>query len=79
MFHEVTVLQPGEGRTHAPAVGVRLPGDLGGLERSVTVRAEEAESAFLAALAAVHVGWVSLRPRAEEPYLRAEFSETCDR
>ena len=37
------------------------------------------DSAVVAALAAVHVGWVLLLPRAEEPHLRAEFGEEYDR
>ena len=34
-----------------------------------------ANSALVATLAAVHVGWVLLLPRAEEPHLRAEFGD----
>jgi protein-S-isoprenylcysteine O-methyltransferase Ste14 len=37
------------------------------------------DSALVAALAAVHVGWVFLLPRAEEPHLRAEFGDAYDR
>lgn len=37
------------------------------------------DSAFVATLAAVHVGWVLLLPRAEEPHLRAEFGDAYDR
>ncbi|SDZ80115.1 Protein-S-isoprenylcysteine O-methyltransferase Ste14 [Haloplanus vescus] len=37
------------------------------------------DSALVAVLAAVHVGWVLLLPRAEEPHLRAEFGEAYDR
>ncbi|MFB6196019.1 MAG: isoprenylcysteine carboxylmethyltransferase family protein [Haloplanus sp.] len=36
------------------------------------------DSAFVATLAAVHVGWVLLLPRAEEPHLRAEFGDAYD-
>lgn len=38
-----------------------------------------ANSALVATLAAVHVGWVLLLPRAEEPHLRAEFGDDYDR
>jgi protein-S-isoprenylcysteine O-methyltransferase Ste14 len=38
-----------------------------------------ADSALVAALAATHVGWVLLLPRAEEPHLRAEFGEAYER
>jgi protein-S-isoprenylcysteine O-methyltransferase Ste14 len=38
-----------------------------------------ADSALLAVLAAAHVGWVLLLPRAEEPHLRAEFGDAYDR
>jgi protein-S-isoprenylcysteine O-methyltransferase Ste14 len=37
------------------------------------------DSALVAALAAVHVGWVVLLPRAEEPHLRAAFGDDYDR
>ncbi|WP_049936580.1 methyltransferase family protein [Haloplanus natans] len=37
------------------------------------------DSAFVAGLAAAHVGWVWLLPRAEEPHLRAEFGDAYDR
>ncbi|AXG07308.1 isoprenylcysteine carboxylmethyltransferase family protein [Haloplanus rubicundus] len=37
------------------------------------------DSALVAGLAAAHVGWVLLLPRAEEPHLRAEFGDTYDR
>jgi protein-S-isoprenylcysteine O-methyltransferase Ste14 len=37
------------------------------------------DSAFVAGLAAAHVGWVLLLPRAEEPHLRAEFGDEYDR
>ncbi|WP_435067027.1 methyltransferase family protein [Haloplanus sp. C73] len=36
-------------------------------------------SALVAALATVHVGWVLLLPRAEEPHLRAEFGKRYER
>lgn len=38
-----------------------------------------ANSPLVAALAAAHVGWVLLLPRAEEPHLRAEFGAAYDR
>jgi protein-S-isoprenylcysteine O-methyltransferase Ste14 len=38
-----------------------------------------ADSPLVMALAAVHVGWVLLLPRAEEPHLRAEFGDAYDR
>ncbi|WP_251330543.1 methyltransferase family protein [Haloplanus pelagicus] len=37
------------------------------------------DSAAVAVLAAAHVGWVLLLPRAEEPHLRAEFGEEYER
>jgi protein-S-isoprenylcysteine O-methyltransferase Ste14 len=37
------------------------------------------DSAFVAGLAAAHVGWVLLLPRAEEPHLRAAFGDAYDR
>lgn len=37
------------------------------------------DSRFVAVLAAAHVGWVVLLPRAEEPHLRAEFGEAYER
>ena len=37
------------------------------------------DSALVAALAAVHVGWVVVLPRAEEPHLRAEFGDAYER
>lgn len=36
-------------------------------------------SASIAALAAAHVGWVLLSPRAEEPHLREEYGDGYDR
>ena len=38
-----------------------------------------ADSLLVLALAAVHVGWVLLLPRAEEPHVRTEFGEAYDR
>lgn len=38
-----------------------------------------ADSPLVMALAAVHVGWVLLLPRAEEPHLRREFGDAYDR
>lgn len=38
-----------------------------------------ADSSLVMTLAAVHVGWVLLLPRAEEPHLRAEFGAAYDR
>jgi protein-S-isoprenylcysteine O-methyltransferase Ste14 len=38
-----------------------------------------ANSALVAALAAAHVGWVLLLPRAEEPHLRAEYGREYER
>jgi len=37
------------------------------------------DSLLVAVLAVVHVGWVLLLPRAEEPHLRAEFGDAYDR
>jgi protein-S-isoprenylcysteine O-methyltransferase Ste14 len=37
------------------------------------------DSAFVAGLAAAHVGWVLLLPRAEEPHLQREFGGEYDR
>jgi len=37
------------------------------------------DSALVAGLAAAHVGWVLLLPRAEEPHLRAAFGDAYDR
>jgi len=45
----------------------------------VTGFAALSDSPYVAALAAAHVGWVLLLPRAEEPHLRAEFGEAYDR
>ncbi|QLD90197.1 isoprenylcysteine carboxylmethyltransferase family protein [Natronomonas salina] len=37
------------------------------------------DSRYVAGLAAAHVAWVLLLPRAEEPHLRAEFGEAYER
>ncbi|MFC7174020.1 methyltransferase family protein [Haloplanus litoreus] len=50
-----------------------------GMIVGVTGFALLADSAPVATLAAVHVGWVLLLPRAEEPHLRAEFGDAYDR
>ncbi|WP_251343366.1 methyltransferase family protein [Haloplanus halophilus] len=50
-----------------------------GMIVGVTGFALAADSAAVAVLAAAHVGWVLLLPRAEEPHLRAEFGEEYER
>jgi len=50
-----------------------------GMIVGVTGFALAVDSAFVAGLAAAHVGWVWLLPRAEEPHLRAEFGDAYDR
>ncbi|SDY41612.1 methyltransferase family protein [Halopenitus persicus] len=50
-----------------------------GMVVGVTGFAVVADAALVAVLAAVHVGWVLLLPRAEEPHLRASFGEAYDR
>ncbi|WP_280536333.1 isoprenylcysteine carboxylmethyltransferase family protein [Halopenitus sp. POP-27] len=50
-----------------------------GMIVGVTGFAVAADAALVAVLAAVHVGWVLLLPRAEEPHLRAAFGEAYDR
>jgi len=50
-----------------------------GMIVGVTGFALAVDSALVAALAAVHVGWVILLPRAEEPHLRAEFGAAYER
>ena len=50
-----------------------------GMIVGVTGFALAVDSALVAGLAAAHVGWVLLLPRAEEPHLRAEFGDAYDR
>jgi protein-S-isoprenylcysteine O-methyltransferase Ste14 len=50
-----------------------------GMIVGVTGFALAVDSALVAGLAAAHVGWVWLLPRAEEPHLRAEFGDDYDR
>ncbi|MFD1634135.1 methyltransferase family protein [Haloplanus ruber] len=50
-----------------------------GMIVGVTGFALATDSALVAALAVVHVGWVVLLPRAEEPHLRAEFGAAYER
>ncbi|MFC6988622.1 methyltransferase family protein [Haloplanus sp. GCM10025708] len=64
--------------TEGPYAYTRNPQYLGMIV-GVTGFAVVADSALVAALAAAHVGWVLLLPRAEEPHLRAEFGDAYDR
>lgn len=64
--------------TDGPYAYTRNPQYLGMIV-GVTGLAVVADSALVATLAAAHVGWVVLLPRAEEPHLRAEFGEAYDR
>jgi protein-S-isoprenylcysteine O-methyltransferase Ste14 len=50
-----------------------------GMVAGVSGFALAVDSALVAGLAAAHVGWVLLLPRAEEPHLRAEFGDAYDR
>jgi len=64
--------------TDGPYAYTRNPQYLG-MTVGVSGFALAVDSALVAALAGVHVGWVFLLPRAEEPHLRAEFGEAYDR
>jgi protein-S-isoprenylcysteine O-methyltransferase Ste14 len=64
--------------TEGPYAYTRNPQYLGMIV-GVSGFALAVDSALVATLAAVHVGWVLLLPRAEEPHLRAEFGEAYDR
>jgi protein-S-isoprenylcysteine O-methyltransferase Ste14 len=68
----------GELYTGGPYAYTRNPQYLG-MVVGVTGFAVVANSALVAALAAAHVGWVLLLPRAEEPHLREEFGDAYDR
>jgi protein-S-isoprenylcysteine O-methyltransferase Ste14 len=64
--------------TDGPYAYTRNPQYLG-MVVGVSGFAVAVDSALVAVLAAVHVGWVLLLPRAEEPHLRAEFGDAYDR
>lgn len=68
----------GELYTDGPYAYTRNPQYLG-MVVGVPGFALVADSVLVAALAAVHVGWVLLLPRAEEPHLREEFGDAYDR
>jgi len=68
----------GELYTDGPYAYTRNPQYVGMIV-GVTGFALAVDSSLVAGLAAVHVGWVSLLPRAEEPHLRAEFGAAYDR
>jgi protein-S-isoprenylcysteine O-methyltransferase Ste14 len=63
--------------TDGPYAYTRNPQYLGMIV-GITGFALVADSVLVATLAAVHVGWVLLLPRAEEPHLRAEFGDTYE-
>ena len=64
--------------THGPYAYTRNPQYVGMIV-GVSGGSLAVDSALVATLAAAHVGWVLLLPRAEEPHLRAEFGDTYDR
>lgn len=68
----------GELYTGGPYAYTRNPQYVGMIV-GVTGFALAVDSPLVATLAAVHVGWVLLLPRAEEPHLRAEFGDAYDR
>jgi len=68
----------GELYTDGPYAYTRNPQYVGMIV-GVTGFALGVDSVLVATLAAVHVGWVLLLPRAEEPHLRAEFGDAYDR
>lgn len=78
MQSDETMGVTGELYTDGPYAYTRNPQYLGMIV-GVTGFALVADSVFVAALAAAHVGWVLLLPRAEEPHLRAEFGDAYDR
>jgi len=64
--------------THGPYAYTRNPQYVGMIV-GVSGGSLAVDSALVATLAAAHVGWVLLLPRAEEPHLRAEFGDEYDR
>ena len=64
--------------THGPYAYTRNPQYVGMIV-GVSGGSLAVDSALVATLAAAHVGWVLLLPRAEEPHLRAEFGDAYDR
>lgn len=77
MRSDETMGVTGDLYTDGPYAYTRNPQYLGMIV-GVTGFATVASSAPVAILAAAHVGWVLLLPRAEEPHLRAEFGEAYD-
>ncbi|TKX78554.1 hypothetical protein EXE53_20610 [Halorubrum sp. SD626R] len=77
MGSEETMGVTGDLYTGGPYAYTRNPQYLG-MIAGVTGFALLSDSLLVAALAAAHVGWVLLLPRAEEPHLRAEFGEAYD-
>jgi len=63
--------------TDGPYAYTRNPQYLG-MSVGITGFALVADSLFVAILAAVHIGWVLLLPRAEEPHLREGFSDAYE-
>lgn len=78
MRSDETMGVTGDLYTDGPYTYTRNPQYLGMIV-GVTGFAIVTDSVLVATLAAVHVGWVLLLPRAEEPHLRAEFGDAYDR
>lgn len=78
MRSDETMGVTGELHTDGPYAYTRNPQYLGMIV-GVTGFAVVTGSPLVATLAAVHVGWVLLLPRAEESHLRAEFGGAYDR
>lgn len=78
MRSDETMGVTGDLYTDGPYAYTRNPQYLGMIV-GVTGFAIVADSALVTTLAAAHVGWVLLLPRAEEPHLRAEFGDAYDR
>lgn len=78
MRSDETMGVTGELYTDGPYAYSRNPQYLGMLV-GLTGFALLANSLLVTVLAAVHVGWVLLLPRAEEPHLREEFGEAYER
>ncbi|GAB3695045.1 hypothetical protein GCM10028858_05400 [Halorubrum pallidum] len=77
MASDETMGVTGDLYTNGPYAYTRNPQYLG-MIAGVTGFAVLSGSLLVAALAATHVGWVLLLPRAEEPHLRAEFGDPYD-
>lgn len=78
MRSEETMGVTGDLYTGGPYAYTRNPQYLG-MVAGVTGFAVVSDSVLVASLAAVHVGWVLLLPRTEEPHLRAEFGDAYER